>query len=92
VTFTIFATWDDEASAWSGRCDDTPAAANAPMLDLLVGDDFRDGARPLFDNHPGADPSSLYLRIWRYAKPSPPRRAKPSAWRSLSRSCATMRA
>ena len=28
--FTISAVWDEEASAWSGHCDDIPAAADAP--------------------------------------------------------------
>jgi hypothetical protein len=30
VIFTISAAWDDEASMWSGHCDDIPAAADAP--------------------------------------------------------------
>ena len=30
VIFTISAIWDDEASVWSGHCDDIPAAADAP--------------------------------------------------------------
>ena len=28
VIFTISAAWDDEASLWSGRCDELPAAAD----------------------------------------------------------------
>jgi Domain of unknown function (DUF1902) len=35
VIFTISAAWDDEASVWSGHCDDIPAAADAPTLDEL---------------------------------------------------------
>ena len=27
VIFTISAAWDDEASVWTGHCDDIPAAA-----------------------------------------------------------------
>ena len=36
VIFTISAAWDDEASVWSGHCDDIPAAADAPTLDELL--------------------------------------------------------
>ena len=36
VIFTISAVWDDEASVWSGHCDDIPAAADAPTLDELL--------------------------------------------------------
>jgi len=34
--FTISAAWDQEASVWSGHCDDIPAAADAPTLDELL--------------------------------------------------------
>jgi len=33
---TITAVRDAEASVWSGRCDDIPAAADAPTLDELM--------------------------------------------------------
>ena len=36
VIFTISAAWDDEASVWTGHCDDIPAAADAPTLDELL--------------------------------------------------------
>ena len=36
VIFTISAAWDQEASVWSGHCDDIPAAADAPTLDELL--------------------------------------------------------
>ncbi len=36
VIFTISAAWDEEASVWSGHCDDIPAAADAPTLDELL--------------------------------------------------------
>ena len=36
VIFTISAAGDDEASVWSGHCDDIPAAADAPTLDELL--------------------------------------------------------
>ena len=36
VIFTISTLWDDEASVWSGHCDDIPAAADAPTLDELL--------------------------------------------------------
>jgi hypothetical protein len=42
VIFTISAAWDDEASVWSGHCDDIPAAADARRSD---GEDIGDGAR-----------------------------------------------
>ena len=34
--FTISATWDSDASVWSGHCDDIPAAADAATLDELL--------------------------------------------------------
>ena len=34
--FTISAVWDEEASVWSGHCDDIPAAADAASLDELL--------------------------------------------------------
>jgi hypothetical protein len=36
VIFTISASRDDEASVWSGHCDDIPAAADAPTLDEFL--------------------------------------------------------
>ncbi|MBL8588292.1 MAG: DUF1902 domain-containing protein [Methylobacteriaceae bacterium] len=63
VIFTIAATWDAEARVWSGHCDDIPAAADAPTLDELMD---RIGAIALDllpDNHPGVDPSSVFLQI-----------------------------
>ncbi len=63
VIFTITATWDSEANVWSGHCDDTPAAADAPTLDQLMD---RIGAMAidlLPDNHPGVEPSSVFLQI-----------------------------
>ena len=36
VIFTISAAWDEEASVWTGHCDDIPAAADAPTLDGLL--------------------------------------------------------
>ena len=48
VIFTISAAWDQEASVWSGHCDDIPAAADAPTLDELL-EKERDSNRPYFD-------------------------------------------
>jgi Domain of unknown function (DUF1902) len=45
VIFTISAAWDQEASVWTGHCDDIPAAADAPTLDELLEKDFGAGAR-----------------------------------------------
>ena len=63
VIFTISAAWDDEASVWSGHCDDIPAAADAPTLDELLTKISAMALDLLPDNHPGVDPASLYLQI-----------------------------
>ena len=63
VIFTISATWDDEASVWSGHCDDIPAAADAPTLDEVLAKISAMALDLLPDNHPGIDPASLYLQI-----------------------------
>ena len=63
LIFTVVANWDAEAQVWSGHCDDIPAAADAPTLDELMD---RIGAMTrdvLPDNHPGVDPSSVYLQL-----------------------------
>lgn len=61
--FTITASWDDEASVWTGHCDDIPAAADAPTLDELLGKISAMALDVLPDNHPDVDPSQLYLQI-----------------------------
>jgi hypothetical protein len=63
LIFTISAVWDDEASVWTGHCDDIPAAADAPTLDLLLAKISAMALDLLPDNHPDVDPSSLYLQI-----------------------------
>jgi hypothetical protein len=63
VIFTISAVWDAEAALWSGHCDDIPAAADAPTLDALLTKISAMALDLLPDNHPGVDPSSLYLQI-----------------------------
>ena len=63
VIFTISAAWDDEASVWSGHCDDIPAAADAPTLDQLLEKLSAMALDLLPDNHPEVDPQSLILRI-----------------------------
>jgi hypothetical protein len=63
VIFTISAVWDQEASAWSGHCDDIPAAAEAPTLDELLARISAMALDLLPDNHPGVDPASLFLQI-----------------------------
>ena len=63
VIFTISAVWDEAASAWSGHCDEIPAAADAPTLDELLA---KIGAMTLDllpDNHPEIDPRSVFLQI-----------------------------
>jgi uncharacterized protein DUF1902 len=63
VIFTISASWDAEASVWSGHCDDIPAAADAPTLDELLDKISAMALDLLPDNHPGVDPQSLFLQI-----------------------------
>jgi hypothetical protein len=63
VIYTISAVWNAEASVWSGHCDDIPAAAGAPTLDELLAKISAMALDLLPDNHPGVNPSSLYLQI-----------------------------
>jgi hypothetical protein len=63
VIFTITATWDDEASVWSGHCDDIPAAADAATLDEVLAKISAMALDLLPDNHPDIDPASLFLQI-----------------------------
>ena len=61
--FTISAVWDDEASVWSGHCDAIPAAADAPTLDGVLEKINAMAMDLLPDNHPGVDPTSVFLQI-----------------------------
>ncbi len=63
VIFTITAAWDDEASVWTGHCDDIPAAADASTLDGLLERISAMALDLLPDNHPDVDPASRALRI-----------------------------
>ena len=63
VIFTISAAWDQEASVWSGHCDDIPAAADAPTLDELLEKISAMALDLLADNHPDISPDSLFLQI-----------------------------
>ena len=63
VIFTISAAWDDEASVWSGHCDDIPAAADAPTLDEVLAKISAMAFDLLPDNPPGIDPQDLFLQI-----------------------------
>jgi hypothetical protein len=63
VIFTISAVWDEDASVWSGHCDDIPAAADAPTLDALLAKISAMALDLLPDNHPDIDPSALFLQI-----------------------------
>ncbi len=73
VIFTISAAWDDEASVWSGHCDDIPAAADAPTLDALLAKISAIALDLLPDNYPEIGPASLFLQITalREAEPAP---------------------
>jgi hypothetical protein len=61
--FTVSAAWDDEASVWSGHCDDIPAAADAPTLDELLAKISAMALDLLPDNHPNVDPASVFVQI-----------------------------
>ena len=61
--FTISAAWDQEASVWSGHCDDIPAAADAPTLDELLEKISAMALDLLPDNHHDVAPESLFLQI-----------------------------
>ena len=63
VIFTITATWDDDASVWSGHCDDIPAAADAPSLDELLAKMSAMTLDLLPDHHPEVDPASVFLQL-----------------------------
>lgn len=63
VIFTISAIWDSEASVWSGHCDEIPAAADAPTLDEVLAKISAITMDLLPDNHPGIDPSTVFLQI-----------------------------
>ena len=62
VIFTISAAWDEEASVWSGHCDDIPAAADAPTLDELLAKISAMALDLLPDNHPGVETRALPTR------------------------------
>ena len=61
--FTISAVWDEEMSLWSGHCDEIPAAADAETLDDLLAKVSAMALDLLPDNHPGVDPSSVFVQI-----------------------------
>ena len=63
VIFTISAVWDEEASGWTGHCDEVPAAADAPTLDELLAKFSAIILDLLPDNHPDVDAASVYLQI-----------------------------
>ena len=60
--FTVLAAWDEEASVWTGHCDDIPAATEAPTLDELMAKISAMALDVLPDNHPGIDPDSVFVR------------------------------
>ena len=63
VIFTISAVWDEDASVWTGHCDEVPAAADAPTLDELLAKISAMTLDLLPDNHPDVDPASVFLQI-----------------------------
>jgi hypothetical protein len=62
LIFTISTVWDEDASVWSGHCDDIPAAADAPSLDELLAKISAMAIDVLPDNHSGINPASVYLQ------------------------------
>ena len=71
LVFLVSAAWDEEASVWSGHCDDIPAAADAPSLDGLLTKMSAMALDLLPDNHPGVEPSSVYLQIMALREAAP---------------------
>jgi len=63
VIFAISAAWDDEASVWTGHCDDIPAVADVSTFDELLAKISAMALDLLPDNHPGVDPRKLFLQI-----------------------------
>ena len=63
LIFTVSAAWDEEASVWTGHCDDIPAAADAPTLDGLLAKISAMALDLLPDNHPDVDPASVFIQI-----------------------------
>jgi len=49
------------ATCWSGRCDDIPAAADAPTLDELLAKISAMALDLLPDDHPGIDPALVTI-------------------------------
>jgi hypothetical protein len=62
LIFTVSAAWDDEASVWTGHCDDIPAAADAATLDELLAKISAMALDLLPDNHPGVDPATVFVQ------------------------------
>ncbi len=61
--FTVTAFRDDEAELWVGSCDAVPMTAEAESLDLLLIRLSEMASDLLPDNHPGLDPSSVFLQL-----------------------------
>ncbi len=74
VIFTISAAWDQEASVWSGHCDDIPAAAEAAHL--IGGLDVDRAQRANFERKVGE--SSKIISEVRLLPRSPPPKNKNS--------------
>jgi hypothetical protein len=63
MIFDVIVRWDEEASVWTGCCDEVPAAADAPSIDDLMRQLTAITLDLLPDNHPDVDPASVELRI-----------------------------
>ena len=63
MIFTVSATWDADASAWSGYCDEIPAAADAPTLDELLEKVSLMALDLAQDNYPKVDPEAIFIQV-----------------------------
>ena len=50
-------------NVWSGRCDEIPAAADAPTLDELLDKISQMALDVAPDNHPGINPASIFIQV-----------------------------
>lgn len=61
--FVVMASWDADASVWTGSCDAAPVAVEADTLDALLERISEMTSDLLASNHPHIDPSSVYFQL-----------------------------
>jgi hypothetical protein len=69
--FNVSATWDSDASVWSGHCDAIPAASDSPSLDGVIEKISQMALDLAPDNHPEIDPASIDIQINALREASP---------------------